>query len=61
MGLICKGGLEIPSMLDAPVSGGVFAAESATLTFMVCLINKISKVLNFANESNILLQNYWNA
>ncbi|KAI5671220.1 hypothetical protein M9H77_11584 [Catharanthus roseus] len=30
-----RGGLEIPSMLDAPVSGGVFAAESATLTFMV--------------------------
>lgn len=24
-------------MLDAPVSGGVMAAETATLTFMVCL------------------------
>lgn len=25
------------SMLDAPVSGGVMAAETATLTFMVCV------------------------
>lgn len=24
-------------MLDAPVSGGVMAAETATLTFMVCV------------------------
>lgn len=28
-------GLEVPSMLDAPVSGGALGAEAATLTFMV--------------------------
>ncbi|KAL1320624.1 probable 3-hydroxyisobutyrate dehydrogenase, mitochondrial isoform X3 [Arachis hypogaea] len=30
-----KGDLEKPFMLDAPVSGGVIAAEAGTLTFMV--------------------------
>ena len=28
-------------MLDAPVSGGVMAAETATLTFMVCVVSQM--------------------
>lgn len=33
-------GWKAPAMLDAPVSGGVLAAENGTLTFMVFLQSK---------------------
>lgn len=35
MTVLCVGNWETPVKLDAPVSGGVLAAEVGTLTFMV--------------------------
>lgn len=48
-------GMNHPTMLDAPVSGGVPGAQAATLTFMVQLK---SRILMFMHPSCLLVPSY---
>ena len=54
---VSSGYAEKPMMLDAPVSGGVPAAEAGTLTFMVPFLASQNLLLPPENTETLLVKN----